>query len=72
MNEESMCFLESYIPEMANLAAKQAHLQALASGHSVLKAENGYIVEIFPNGSKKKIKPLKPSIQVTPGQKLPI
>jgi hypothetical protein len=28
----------------------------LASGHSVLIAENGFLVEVFPDGTKKTIK----------------
>ena len=72
LSEEAMCFLEEHIPELATVAFKQAYWAALASGSSVLISENGNLVEVFPNGKQKFIKPLLPSTQVTCGQKLEI
>jgi len=53
-------------------AFTQAYWAALASGSSVLMSENGNLVEIFPDGKRKIIKPLPPSTKVTIGQKLKI
>lgn len=69
LTEEAITYLEEHIPEMAELALKQAYWNALASGHSVLISENGKLVEIFPDGKKKFIKSLPPRIPVTPGTK---
>ncbi len=69
LNEDTIRFLEEHIPELASVAIKQAYWRALASGHSVLEAENGFIVEVLPNGKKKIIKKLPPSIAVNPGQR---
>lgn len=70
LNEEEMFFLEEHIPELANVAFKQAYWAALASGSSVLVSENGDLVEVFPDGKHKFIKHLLPATLVTRGQKL--
>lgn len=72
LNEDAMSFLEKHIPELAEVAFKQAFWAALASGSSVLMSENGDLVEVFPNGERKFIKHLPPSTPVTRGQKLEI
>lgn len=72
LSEEAMNYLEEHIPEVAIAAFKQAYWAALASGSSVLMSENGNLVEIFPDGKKKIIKPLPPATKVTIGQKLKI
>jgi hypothetical protein len=72
LSEEAMCFLEAHIPELAEIAFKQAYWAALASGSSVLISENGKLVEVFPDGTQKFIKQLPPPIPVTSGQKLEI
>ena len=69
LSEEELDFLETQIPDLAEAAFKQAYWAALSSGSSVLVSEGGYLVEVFPNGHKKIIKPLPPSIPVKRGQK---
>ena len=68
-NEQSMQFLEDHIPDLADAAFTQAYWQALATGSSVLKVEQGKIVEVFPDGSRKLIKQISATIPVTLGQK---
>ena len=70
MTEESMRFLEEHIPELADAAVKQAYWQALATGSSVLVSEEGALVEIFPDGTRKVLKQLEPQTAVTVGQRL--
>lgn len=72
LSEEAMCFLEEHIPELADVAFKQAYWAALASGSSVLISDNGSLVEVFPNGHQKFIKHLPPSTPVARGQRLKI
>ena len=72
LSEDAISFLEEHIPELANVAFKQAYWAALASGSSVLISENGNLVEVFPNGRHKFIKHLPPSTPVTQGQRLVI
>lgn len=70
LSEEAMCFLEEHIPELAEVAFKQAYWAALASGNSVLISEKGSLMEVFPDGKKKFIKRLSPSTPVIRGQRL--
>jgi hypothetical protein len=70
MTEESMRFLEEHIPDLADAAVKQAYWQALATGSSVLVSENGVLVEMFPDGTRKVLKQLEPQTAVTSGQRL--
>ena len=70
MTEESMRFLEEHIPDLADAAVKQAYWQALATGNSVLVSEEGALVEIFSDGTRKVLKKLEPQTAVTLGQRL--
>jgi hypothetical protein len=68
LTDQEIDFLESHIPELAEVAAKQAYWQALANGSSVLKVEKGEIIEVFPDGSRKFIKKINPLIPVPLGK----
>lgn len=70
LSEEAISFLEEHIPELADVAFKQAYWAALASGSSVLVSENGDLIEVFPDGKHKFIKRLPPATPVTRGQRL--
>ena len=70
LNEKELDYLEAHIPELAAVAFKQAYWAALASGSSVLMSEDDNLVEIFPDGNRRVIKPLPPGIPVTLGQKI--
>lgn len=70
LSEDAILFLEEHIPELANVAFKQAYWAALASGSSVLVSENGDLVEIFPDGKHKFIKHLPPATLVKRGQRV--
>lgn len=72
MDENTLRHLEESIPELAEGAVKQAYWRALAAGHSVLTTENGMLIEVHPDGTKKIIKKLAPPIPVVKGLKLKI
>ena len=72
LSEKELDYLEEHIPELAEVAFKQAYWAALASGSSVLVSENGRLVKVFPDGERKFIKKLPPWTPVTRGQKLEI
>ena len=61
--------LEEHIPELADSAFRQAYWKALAEGSKVLKVEDGFLIEVSPDGSKKVLKQLPPQMKVTPGEK---
>ena len=62
--------LEKFIPMLADGAMKKAYLDALASGNSVLEVIDDAIYEVFPDGSKKKIKDVAPYIRVDINKKI--
>ncbi len=68
-NERMIDYLEKHIPEMAQAAVRQAYWQALASGSSVLVAENGVINEIFPDGTVKFVKKISAHGEAKNGSK---
>ena len=72
LDDEAIDYLEQFIPELAAIATRQAYLQALASGQNVLIAENGQLVEVSPNGTKKFIKQLEPRTTIPIGSKFDI
>jgi hypothetical protein len=47
LSEEAISYLEKHIPELANVAFKQAYWAALASGSSVLVSKNGTLSRFF-------------------------
>ena len=69
LSEKALDYLEEHIPELAEVAFKQAYWAALASGSSVLISENGSLVEVFPDGTRKFIKKLPAWTPVKRGQK---
>ena len=56
--EKELDFLETLIPTLAEGAFKKAYVDALSSGSSILEAMDGKIIEIFPDGTQKFIKPI--------------
>jgi hypothetical protein len=70
LSEKAIDYLEEHIPELAEVAFKQAYWSALASGSSVLVSENGKLVEVFPDGRKEFRKKLPSWTAVQSGQKL--
>jgi hypothetical protein len=72
LSEKAIDYLEAHIPELIELAFKQAYWAALVSGSSVLMSENGSIVEVFPDGERKFIQKLPPWTPLTRGQKFEI
>lgn len=60
LTEEAMTYLEEQIPGLAEKATNQAFLETLAAGETVLVAEDGQLIEIFPDGKRKLIKEITP------------
>lgn len=65
LNEQEINYLEQQIPILAETATKQAYWQTLASGDKVMIAENGKLIEVSPDGSRKIIKEIEKPIKVT-------
>ncbi len=56
LTEKALQYLEEQIPELAEHATRQAYWQTLASGDSVVIAEDGKLIEVFPDGSRTVLK----------------
>lgn len=68
LNDKTLDYLEEHLPELMATATKQAYWQTLASGQSVLVAEAGKLIEVFPDGSRMFIKDIpKPTTAARPG-----
>jgi hypothetical protein len=70
--EHEITNLEESFPPVSAQAFAAARAAVLSSGQSVLQAEDGYIVEVFPDGTRKQIKKISPPISVMIGQKFTI
>lgn len=68
MSDQDVQQLESQFPPMSGSAFAEARKRVLASGQSVLQAQDGFIYECFPDGSKKVVKQIEPPTPVTSGK----
>ncbi len=59
---------EENIPLLADLAVRRAYKEALEAGQSVLTVRDEMLVEVFPDGRVRDIRPIAPGISVEPGQ----
>jgi len=59
LTEQALDYLEQQIPALAEMALPKAYWQTLASGDSVLIADNGHIVEVKPDGTRTIVKAIR-------------
>ena len=64
LSEKEISYLEEQIPQLAEYATKQAYWQTLASGYSVMIADDGKLIEVSPDGSRKFIKEIAKPVRV--------
>ena len=69
LSEQTLEQLEAQFPQLFQAAVPQAYRATLAQGHSMLERTEEGLVETFPDGSSRFIKPLEPWVSVTPGEK---
>jgi hypothetical protein len=70
--EKKFVALESLFASSAGVTFNQASTNALAAGQSVLQSDQGVIYEIFPDGTRKRVKEIAPPTPVEPGKKITI
>lgn len=68
--EKALDFLEVQIPALSASAVTVAYWAALAAGHSVLEAEDGAVVEVFPDGTRRTVKRIAPGVPAVPGTQM--
>lgn len=59
---------EEDIPMLAAIAVRRAYREALEAGPSVLTVKDDQLIEVFPDGTIRQIRPVEPGISVEPGQ----
>eukprot|EP01041_Mallomonas_annulata_P036312 gene36312-59394_t len=64
LTEKEIIFLEEQIPYLAETATKQAYWRSLAEGDKVMIAEEGKLIEVSSDGSRKIIKEIEKPIHV--------
>ena len=65
LTDQELDFLEQQIPILVEMAMQQAYWQTLASGDKVMIAENGFLVEVSPDGSRRIVKEIGKPVKVT-------
>lgn len=65
LTDQEVDFLEQQIPILAEMAMQQAYWQTLTSGDKVMIAENGFLVEVSPDGSRRVVKEIGKPVKVT-------
>lgn len=65
LTDQELDFLEQQIPILAETAFQQAYWQTLSSGDKVMIAENGFLIEVSPDGSREVVKEIGKPIKVT-------
>ena len=72
MSDQDIENLENKFPAVSGSAFAAAREQALASGQSVLQSEQGAIYEVFPDGTRRRVKQIEPPILVAAGSRITI
>lgn len=70
LNEKAMQTLENQIPNLAEGAVRQAYVQALASGSTVIEVVDGQLVETRADGSFTVLQKLATPTKIKPGTKV--
>ena len=70
--ENNIEILEMQFPAVSGSAFAAARAQVLASGQSVLQSDHGVIYEVFPDGTRKRLKEIEPPTPVVSGSKITI
>ena len=72
LNEEQIEERERQFPETAGVAFAEAYRRTLAAGLSVLVSDDGFIFEVYPDGTRKRIKRIEAPMMVVKGSRLEI
>jgi len=64
MSENEINYLEQMIPTLASGASRQAYMDSLSAGNSVLEVIGNVLYEVSADGSKKKIKDVPANVKV--------
>jgi hypothetical protein len=68
--EKNIRELELQFPLLSGTAFMAARQQTLASGQSVLQSEQGALYEVFPDGTRRRLKEIEPATPIAPGSRI--
>ena len=71
-DEQGLEELEEQFPSLSGLAFSSAYRRTLDAGLKVLIAEDGFVVEVSPDGTRKRVMKIDPPIPVKPGTRIVI
>lgn len=71
-SEQTLDYLEQQIPGLSAAAVDVAYWQALGTGQAVLVSGEGGLYQVFPDGTRKLVKPLEKPLSVPVGTKVKI
>jgi hypothetical protein len=67
MSDAEIQHLESQFPGLSGKAFAEARRNALDAGFPVMQSEDGFLVEVHPDGRKERLKSIEPWIPVQAG-----
>jgi hypothetical protein len=70
--DTTLDYLEQQIPGLSAAAVDVAYWQALGTGQAVLVSGEGGIYQVFPNGTRKLVKPTQKPLSVPVGTRVRI
>jgi len=71
-DEKTLQESEDEFPSLSGAAFSNAFRKTLNSGLSVLVSDGDFIYEVFPDGTRKRVKKIDPRSPVERGKKIPI
>lgn len=72
MSDQEIQKLESQFPGIAGQAFAAARQKVLSAGQAVMQSENGFLIRVFPDGRKERIKPIPLPVSIQAGTVLSI
>jgi hypothetical protein len=72
LSDKEIDDLERQVPDLAQMATKNAYARALAVSDSVLSVDSGDLVRISQDGSKTFVAKAKPRRKVNPGEMIKV
>ena len=70
--ERTIDELEEQIPTFARWGVRKAYRETMALAGHVIEVEDGYLVKVFQDGRRERLKKLPERLKVTAGQRVEI
>ncbi len=67
MSDQELQQLESQFPALSGQAFAAARQRVRDAGQTVMQSEGGFLIHVFPDGTKEVLKRIEPPLPVRPG-----